>query len=73
MVATTSKAYATKQAHSSSRQHSKNEKEQKRLNGTSVLETVLLVPTAVASYNDTNAHTRTLTNPHAEEPFAAVT
>ena len=61
---------------SSSRQHSsgQNEKEQEKLNGTtSVLKIVFLVPTAVGSYNDTHAHTRTLTNTHAEAPFVTVT
>ena len=34
---------------------------------------LFLVPTAVGSYNDTRAHTRTLTNPYAEAPFVAAT
>ena len=38
------------------------------------LRVVFLVPAAaVGSYNDTHAHMRTLTNPHAEAPFVAVT
>ena len=43
------------------------------LNVKSVLATVFVVPTAVGSYDDTRAHTPTLTNPHAEAPFVAVT
>ena len=34
---------------------------------------LFLVPTAAGPCNDTHAHTRTLTNPHAEAPFVAVT
>ena len=63
VAATASKAYGVRQAHGSSREHRKSEKEQQKLNGTSVLETaVFLVPTAVEFYNDTRTHT------HAHEP-----
>ena len=47
----------------------KNENGPKKLDGTSVLDSVFLIPTAVGSHSDTHA----LTNPHAEAPFVAVT
>ena len=34
---------------------------------------LFLVPTAVGSHDDKRAHTRTLTNPHAEAPLVTVT
>ena len=52
--------------------YSKNEIERKKLNDTSLLETVFLVPTAVESYN-THAHTHAHEHTHAEVPSVAVT
>ena len=73
VAATTSKAYGVIQVLQQGAYGSKRKNEQQKLNGTSILETVFLVPTAVGSRNDPHAHTCTLTNPHAEAPFVAVT